>query len=81
VPHLSLRGGLLLQGDKPEEQQRRLRARLGDEGEAAPAVLTPVVLVVWALRARDAGGIAVVAARGLAYRSGLDGLLSAAEIW
>ena len=31
--------------------RRRLVAgqcRLGDEGEAAPAVLTPVVLVVWA---------------------------------
>ena len=30
------------------EQLSRDGTRSGDEGEAAPAVLTPVVLVVWA---------------------------------
>jgi hypothetical protein len=54
----------------------------GDKGEAAPAVLTPVVLVVWADCER---GMWVVSQSSPhtalpMYSSGIDGLLSAAEI-
>ena len=64
------------------KQQSRSRDRKGDKGEAAPAVLTPVVLVVWAGCER---GMRVVSRSSPPtalprYRSGIDGLLSAAEI-
>ena len=73
---------LLLELRELWKRKRRRRGWTGDEGEAAPAVLTPVVLVVWADCER---GMRLVSQSSLPtalprYRSGIDGLLSAAEI-